>query len=179
MNYATPIWMPNASNTSLAKLQIIQNKALRIATGCYTAASADHVHRECKILPVTDHLNLLSSQFLVNTLKPLHASHSVVSTPLGPRRLKETLQSKFGISVSPFLRDGVIPPACYKEVLTTLHTTAVRTATASLGPNRVLGTTPPEIHPSESQLPRVHQATLSQLHSGFCGVLKTYQHMIR
>ena len=137
MHYAAPIWMPNISNTSLAKLQIIQNKALRIATGCYTASSADHVHHETKTLPMSEHLSLLSTQFLANALKPLHVSHAVVTTPLGPWRMKETLQSKFCDAVSPFLTDGVIPPASYNQVLTTLHTTAVAKAIASSGPNRV------------------------------------------
>ena len=34
LDYASTIWSPNASETNIDKLQIVQNTALRIATGC-------------------------------------------------------------------------------------------------------------------------------------------------
>ena len=35
LNYAAPIWFTQVSSTHLDKLEVIQNKALRIATGCH------------------------------------------------------------------------------------------------------------------------------------------------
>ena len=35
MKYAVPIWFTQMSSTHLDKFGVIQNKALRIATGCH------------------------------------------------------------------------------------------------------------------------------------------------
>ena len=61
MDYAAPVVFPNYSASSIKRLQLIQNKALRLALGCHTAASVDHLHWEALELPVGDHLRLLSA----------------------------------------------------------------------------------------------------------------------
>ena len=48
-----------------------------------------------------------------------------------------------------------------------------------LGCSRILAGRPPAIDQSESKLPRVVRSTLSQLRSGFCSRLKSFQHRIR
>ena len=68
--YASPIWFPNSSPSSIQKLQTIQNSALRIATGCVKMCPTDHLHAETHVLPVKDHLSLLCSQFLAKSLQP-------------------------------------------------------------------------------------------------------------
>ena len=90
--YAAPTWFPNASPTSINRLQTIQNHALRISTGCVKMAGIDHLHAEAQVLPVDEHLSLLSAQFLARTLVP---SHSVTTSPSGPRNIRHTLQSRF------------------------------------------------------------------------------------
>ncbi|KAF2359541.1 hypothetical protein FHG87_009713, partial [Trinorchestia longiramus] len=45
VTYTAPIWFPNASPSSIAKLQTIQNTALRIASGSHKMASTSHLHR--------------------------------------------------------------------------------------------------------------------------------------
>ena len=154
INYAAPTWFPNAKPSSISKLQAVQNAALRIATGCHKMSSIQHLHSESNVLPVANHLRLLCTQFLANAMRPLHPSHAVVSSPPGPRRMKETLQSKFGPALHPFLLNGVIPNASYKKVIQTLHTDAVTSSISSLGPNSVLGVTPPQINANERDLPR-------------------------
>ena len=67
-NYAAPVWSTNASDTSLGKIQRTQNEALRIITGSHKMSSIDHLHSETKMLPVEDHLNFLSAQYLVHCL---------------------------------------------------------------------------------------------------------------
>ena len=59
--HATPIWYPNTSPSNIAKLQVIQNQALRIATGCVKMTPIGHLHTETKTLPVNDHLSLIST----------------------------------------------------------------------------------------------------------------------
>ena len=67
-DYAAPVLFPNYSSTSIERLQKIQNCALRLATGCLTASSVDHFHAETRKLPIRDHLELLSAQFLAKVL---------------------------------------------------------------------------------------------------------------
>jgi hypothetical protein len=92
--------------------------------------------------------------------------------------MKPTFQYSHGNRISMHLRDGVLPAMNYK-VLKTLHTETVKAVRNRRKPNRVLSTPPPEIHPSESELPRRHRTVLSQLRSDWCKDLKSYQKLIR
>ena len=180
INYASPLWKPIVSKSGIERLQSAQNMALRQVTGCHAAASMDHVHQECKLMPVDDHLNLLSCQFLANAMQPSHPSHEIVTAACAPRpNMKPSLQTKYGSALIPYLTDsGVISALNYKKVLAALHTSAVNSAISRLKPNRVLDTAPPEINPEEKQLPRAVRTTLCQLRSGFCRGLRTYLHKI-
>ena len=158
------------------KLQRIQAAAMRIITGCHNMVSVDHPHWETKLLPVGVHLQLLCQQFLCSAMHPLHPSHDIVTSPLHQPRVgthqemvdpPETLQSAYLDSISPFLTNGSMLEVNYKGSLKNLHTRAVSHTIISLDPNRVCGTNPPEVHASESLLPRDWRCTLSQLRSGF------------
>ena len=138
-------------------------------------ASIDHLHSEAKILPIADHLSLLSTQFLASALRPHHPYHQIVTAPPGPRQMKPTLQSKFLPTVAHHLQDNIIHPEEYEEVIKDLHTSAVQRALSAQGPNRVLGTSPPPISNTELALPRHYRTTLSQLRSGHCTLLRSYQ----
>jgi hypothetical protein len=109
-------------------------------------------------------------QFLANTRQTLHPSREVTSRPPVPRpNRKATLQHRFGGDVEQFLNDeGVIPQISYKRAVKTLNTEAVAAALSTAGPNRLLGTRPPAVDPSEATLPQVTGSTLSQLRSDFC-----------
>ena len=91
-----------------------------------------------------------------------HPSHAVVTAPCGPR------------SIEPFLIDGKVDPATYKDALKAIHTQSVQCTISSLGVNLVLGGKPPAIAASERRLPRSHRTTLAQLHSGHCQSLNDY-----
>jgi hypothetical protein len=177
LSYACAVWFPNAEPTNIQKLQFIQNYAMRLITGCHKAADIDHLHTETKSMPVAAHLNMLCTQFLASCLRTSHPSHDMNKLPPGPRRhahgrpLKETLSSKFGDAVDPFLHKGIIPGCEYKKAKDDIHTLAVSAAIVAAKPNRVLGTHLPEIHPSERELAQVYQTTLSQLHSEHCSSL--------
>ena len=177
-DYAAPIVFPNYAPTSIRRLQLIQNKCLRLITGCHKLASVDHLHTETHILPVENHLNLLSAQYLARALNPSHPSHSQVSNPPPPghRKMKETLRSKCWSSVEPFLENGIVPAGRSKEVLKSIHVQAISDTVDAFSPNRVLGAIPPPIHPSESSLPRATRVILSQLRSGHCVKLNDYRH---
>ena len=157
-----------------------RDHCLRVVTGCHAAASMEHVHHETKTLPVVDHLQLLSRQFLASAFNERHPSFGTVTSISGPRPLRHTLRSRHLSAVAPFLRDGVLPLESRQDVLKELHTDAVTAAIQKLdeNPNRVLNARPPPVHQSEGELPRHWRTTLSQLRSGFCCQLNNYKSML-
>ena len=166
--YSCPIWFPNTAPSNIRKLLTIQNSALRTATGCVKMSSIDHLHAETQVLPVVNHLSLLCSQYLARTLQPNHPSHHITSSDSGPRRIKQTLQSKFLPSVSPFLSNRTLPPEEYEPTVQSLHTNAVST-----GPRNTVWTlredTLPHIQhllqPNGLASPSVHRRTLKAIHT--------------
>ena len=44
-------------------------------------------------------------------------THNVVSLPPGPRKLKDTLSTKVGHLVEPYLQGRVVPAGAYKETI--------------------------------------------------------------
>ena len=137
-------------------------------------SSSGHLHAEASVLPVNEHLTLLSTQYLARSLLPSHPSYPTVTAPSGPRNMKHTLQSRFLPSVAPFLTNGSLPPNTYKTTIQSLHTSTVGSYIASRTPNRILGEPDPPISEEERTLPRSFRTTLSQLRSGFCPALNTY-----
>ena len=113
LEYAAPVWFPNASPSAVELLQSVQNEALRIATGNIKLSSIDHLHRECKILPIDDHLEMILSQYLASTLRPDHPSHAIMTAPEGPRVIWKTLYTRCIQHVAPYLTNGVLDPANY------------------------------------------------------------------
>ena len=178
-----PVWVPLRSSLKhpVASLQKLQNAALRTITGSHAAASEQHLHDECKMLPVHEHLNLQCRQFLANTRQVGHPSHEVTSRPPGPRpNMKATLQHCYGNDIDHLLTThGTISDYDYKKAIKTLHTEAVSATLASAPLNRVLGARPPEISPTETSLPRVARTTLSQLRSDFSKRLNSYKKFIQ
>ena len=180
ITYAAAIWYPSTCKSNIDSLQAIQNKALRIISGSLNMSDTHHLHAETKILPIEDHLDMLSTQFLASSLRPNHPSHPYVTMSSGPRAAhrKQTLQSRFSRHLTPHLQNGIIPNTEYKRVLADIHSSAVNRFRINQRPNRVLGSSPPDINPEESQLHRLHRTTLSQLRSGFCSRLQDYRHRI-
>ena len=173
-----PIWFPNASATAIAKLQTVQNAALRIATGCHKKTSIDHLHQETKVLPVKQHLQMLCEQFLAKTLTRDHPSHEVVMQPQGPRKKKATLYSSCIEPIKHHLQDGIVLGINYKRVISAIHTDTVSSVIGSLSPNKVLGSRPPKVSNTEELLPRAYQCLNHQLRSKYCIHLKSYLHSI-
>ena len=67
LEYASSIWSPPASSTSINKLQVMQNAALRTATGCTQDTNIQHLHDETLTLPIHEHLQLHASQYKQKT----------------------------------------------------------------------------------------------------------------
>ena len=121
-NYGAPVWSTNASATSIGKIQIAQNEALRIATGSHKMSSIDHLHNETEMLTVKQHSDLLSAQYLVQCLDPDHVCHNITTMDVPPRQMKHTLHTRHYPTVQPMLA------ATKKETLQAVHTEAVTRA---------------------------------------------------
>ena len=52
LEYASSVWSTIASSTSINKLQVMQNAALRTATGCTQDTNIQHLHDETLTLPI-------------------------------------------------------------------------------------------------------------------------------
>ena len=61
LEYASSVWSPIASSTSINKLQVMQNAALRTATGCTQDTNIQHLHDETLTLPIHKHIQLHAS----------------------------------------------------------------------------------------------------------------------
>ena len=62
LEYASSIGSPLASSTSINKLQVMHNAALRTATGCTQDTNIPHLHDETLILPIHEPIQFHASQ---------------------------------------------------------------------------------------------------------------------
>ena len=65
LNYSAPIWTPILSDSRWKDLQRRQNSTIRTVIGCHTMASELHLHHQMKGMPVREHSEMLSPQFLL------------------------------------------------------------------------------------------------------------------
>ena len=88
LEYASSVWSPIASSTSINKLQVMQNAALRTATGCTQDTNIQHLHDETLTLPIHEHLQLHASQYKQKTQHPSHPLHKHTTYFNTPRQKK-------------------------------------------------------------------------------------------
>ena len=84
LEYASSIWSPLESSTSIDKLKVMQNAALRTATGCTQDTHIQQLHDETLILPIHEHLQLHASQY--------KQKHNIHHTPYTNIQHTSTLQ---------------------------------------------------------------------------------------
>ena len=178
LNYCAPVWTPSLSKASWDELQPCQNAALRAALGCVKMTSTDHLHSESKIMPVKDHNEMLSRQFLLSTQKPNHPNRLDLNHR-PDRIMKPTLTTMYAESIKHLVPDGGLDEESYKAGLKRLHTECVSMTINNQAYNNIINAPAPRICPTEEYLPRQTRTTLSQLRSGYSTHLKSYMHRIR
>ena len=178
LDYAAPVWSPNVKPSPVKRLQSIQNAGLRLVTGCHRMASESHLHSETKVLPVQDHVDMLSAQYLASSLRDDHPANESVKRPARRRNKKHTLQLRHSDVISSLLADGSLPAGAFPEAKKLVHTKFVESAITNQDNHPLIGTRAPVIDKSEQTLPRHHRSVLSQLRSGHCSSLRNYQHRI-
>jgi hypothetical protein len=163
----------------MKQLKKVQNAALCAIMGCHSATSVQHLHDECKMLKFSDHLNMQCSQFLLNTRQVTHPSHKVTGWPPEPRpNRKSTLQQHRNRDIEQYTDNGIELGLNYKKDVKKIHTSVVSSVLAKQEPNPVLGVPAPEVHHSDSILPRAICTTMRQLRSGDCNALQSYRHKL-
>ena len=177
LNYCAPIWTPALCESAWDDLQAGQNAALRVATGCVKMTAASHLHSESKVMPVKDHCEMLSQQFLLSTTQANHPNHGDLEAA-PPRLMKPTLRSRYGSTVLPLTVDGRTDTTNYKEGLKTIHTSSVAKTIRNQEDNKVLLAPAPKVNQTEANLPRKTRTTLAQLRSGYSSILNSYLHRI-
>ena len=171
LEYGTPVWSTIIKECNWDLLQIAQNKALRIATGCLAMTGIDHLHQETKVLPIRDHAMLLTEQYVLAMHLPGHPGIKHLDRPPPERKMKIT-----AISLRPNIELNLPVPdkPSYKRGLKRLHTKAVKSCINKYENNRVLKTRPPEISKNEMKLHRRIRTSLAQLRSGFSRKVNDY-----
>ena len=90
LEYASSVWSPIASSTSINKLKVMQNASLRTATGCTQDTNIQHLHDETLTLPIHEHPQLHASQYKQKTQHPSHPLHKH-TTYFNTPRLKKVI----------------------------------------------------------------------------------------
>jgi hypothetical protein len=62
MDYAYPVWR-SAAHSHDRKLQVLQSKCLRLATGAPWYVSNRQIHEELGVPPFADHIRALTASF--------------------------------------------------------------------------------------------------------------------
>ena len=150
--YYTPsVWFPTVSTESIKSLQLIQNVAAWIATGCHQRASIDHFNAKTQLLRAEKSLGLLCSQHLASALHPNNLSFPLVSQPTSQTPKKHTLRSRYLPSISPYLTGGKVDPLEYENIRNDLHHKTFQAAIKNQTPNPILQEIPPRVHPVEKK----------------------------
>ena len=172
--YASFVWSPIASSTSINRLQVMQNAALRTVTGCTQATNTQDLHD--KTLPIHEHLQLHASQYKQKTQHPSHPLHKH-TTYFNTPRLKTLFlttaatQQTFSQSPTQSLQQT------FKQTCAVIHTSIVSRHLATRGNNKILRT-PPHISSSEERLSLLTCHTLAQFRTNKSPILKSYLHKV-
>ena len=171
MEYASPAWAANLSGTHLNTLQTLQNKALKTITGCTSTTPTDHIHQETKVLKIKDHLDLRGTQILATaSTNPQHPLHYMAEHPHMPRNIKTTPSHRYTQILS-----SLPPRSPQTGIKKHIHTHITHRSIVTLKDNTLLRARPPDIHPSETSLPREDRVHLARLRCGHHPALLSYQ----
>src|SRR5206468_3189791 len=124
--YASTVWSPTISDSNLQKLQITQNNALRVITGCTSDTNIEHLHKETKTLPLPNHLKLHASQLRQKAQLPIHPLNDLTQQTNCPRKMKETIFQNWNrktINIDNNLNPPT--PESISNNIKTIHTLAV------------------------------------------------------
>ena len=91
LNSAAPIWFTQVSSSHLGKLEVIQSKALRIATGCHQKAAQTRGWGS----PLEGAFRTVLSAVLYQRPPTNAPQSSIITSPPDPRPLRAILQTSY------------------------------------------------------------------------------------
>ena len=177
LEYASSIWSHLASSTSINKLQVMQNAALKLSQDAHKTQNIQHLHDETLILPTHEHLQLHASQYKQKAHHPSHPLHNH-TTYFNLPSLKNTIFNNGRYTTNIPTDPHTITTTDIKTNMRHIHTSIVSRHLATRGINKILRTPPPHISSSEEILPRLTRRTLAQLRKNKSPFLKSYSHKV-
>jgi len=102
---------------ALGNLQSCLYAGLRTALGCVKMTSVDHLHAEAKIMPVKNHCNMITKQFLLATQKPEHPNQSNILAPRPLRAMKNIIKESYSTNIQHLVQKDGISDVEYNKVL--------------------------------------------------------------
>ena len=160
------------------KLQIVQNTALRIATGCTHDTNTQHLHDETNVLPIHQHLQLHASQIRQKAQHPTHPLHKLTIHPHTPRLKKQTTFNNINYTTNIDTHPDTVTQQQISANSTQIHTSIVQTHLMQRNHNKLIHQHAPKISPSELSLPRETRRTLAQLRTNKSPILISYLHKV-
>ena len=178
LEYASSIWSPMASPTSINKLQVMQSAALRACTGCTHDTNIQHLHDETNILPIQKHLRLHASQVRQKAQYPSHPLYIYTTHNTSLRLMKPTTFNNSRYTTNIPTDPCTVTTADIKANMHDIHTRILSQHLAARDNNKILRTHPPQVSSTEGNLPRHTRRTLAQLRTNKSPFLLSYLHKI-
>ena len=174
LEYGSQIWSPILKPTHWKNLQIIQNQAMRIATGCLTMSAINHLHNETLLLPVKIHCDMKNKQYAVACHLPNHPGGKNFNNNKPPRIMKRTISTEHKETTDRLIGTTNLERTQYKKIIKEIHTDTVESTISTYSPNKVLNCPALPINKTEKNLPRSARTELARLRSGYSRRLNSY-----
>ncbi|MEL6804603.1 MAG: hypothetical protein AAFO91_12575, partial [Bacteroidota bacterium] len=179
LEYACSTWAPIISTTNYNQLQIVQNQIARIATGHTADTNNNTVNQEAKLLPITAHTNLHTSNFRYDTTHPDHPLNSLHHNPPPPRQKKKSVFNSTDNFILLHTTHHNEDQTQHKnQAKKAIHSEIVQQHLATIPNNNILNRPAPTIDETEVQLPRQTRRQLAQIRANKSPLLMSYLHHI-
>jgi len=160
------------------KLQVTQNTALRITTGCTQTTPIHHLHRETQVLPLEQHMLMRETRIYPSTDCPTHPLHHLRSAPARRQRARPPRTTVAKLYQQEL--DSLPPTPDNTSLRTHIRTVYTNRTLDTYPVNTILGTSPPHINTqAETHLPREDRVHLSRLRCGHHTAIPAYMYRIR
>ena len=136
LEYASSIWSPLASSTSINKLQVMQNTALRTATGCTQDTNIQNLHDETVTLPIHNHLQLHASQY-TTSITSTTQTHNILQHS---KAKKSTIFNNGCYTTNIPTDPHTVTTTVIKTNMRHIHTSIVSRHLATRGNNKIMCT---------------------------------------
>ena len=171
LEYASSIWSPTASSTSIKKLQVMQNADLRT---CTHHTNIQHLHDETNILPIQKHLQLHASQVRQKAQYPSHPLYRYTTQNTSQQLMKPTTFNNSRYTTNIPTDPCTVTTADIKTNMRDIHTSIVSQHLDARDNNKILRAHPPQVSRTEDNLPRHMRRTLAQLRTNKSPFLLSY-----